>query len=101
MKHYIILLYNSYKDPLCQGLLVSYIKEITKEEKYVFHIISYEQEKFKLSHEEEAKEKTELAALDIFWYPQTFHTGRFLLLKKLTVSIARNIITGKRRSALG
>lgn len=82
MKHFVILLYNSYKDPLCQGLLVSYVKEIAKEGNYHFHIVSYEQEKFKLTKEEELKEKEVLAGLNISWYPMAFHTGKFILFKK-------------------
>ncbi|HEU4573509.1 MAG TPA: glycosyltransferase, partial [Chitinophagaceae bacterium] len=81
-RHIIIFLYNSYNDPLCQGLLVKYCKELVLDGDKFFHIISFEQPQYRLSVEEVLLEKRKLAERNINWYPLQFHTGRFLLVKK-------------------
>lgn len=81
-KHFIIFVYNSYRDPLCQGILLSYVRAI-RQPQFVYHLITFEQSAFALTPSEMTEEKKMLAQQGIIWYPQRFSTGRMLLLKKL------------------
>ena len=78
----LVFIYNSYKDPLFQNLLLKYIKTLSTKGNYRFDLITFEQVEYPLTKEELASEKIELEKSDIFWHPRTFHTGRFLLFKK-------------------
>lgn len=81
-KHIVIFLYYSLKDPLCEGLMLSYLKAL-REDNTIFHLITYEQKKFAVLPEEMHVLKERLF-LDhhIQWYPRQFTSGRFFLLKK-------------------
>lgn len=82
-KKLLVYIYNSFADPLFQGLLFRYIKDIvTQKDEYEFHIITFEQPAYEVKESKKEEIKQELAKNYIFWYPQTFHTGRFLLFKK-------------------
>lgn len=79
----ILFVYNSFNDPLFKGLLLTYLKSINKEETvFQFHIVTYEQKKYALTSTEKEKVIQELKEENIFWYPLTYHTGKFILLKK-------------------
>lgn len=83
-KAVLLFIYNSFKDPLFQNILLSYIKEIQHQrDDYVFHVITFEQPAYFISKMEKTAIKASLEIQHIFWYPLTFHTGRFLLIKKL------------------
>lgn len=82
-KQILVFIYNSFNDPLFQGLLFRYIKTIAeKSDKFHFHILTFEQHAYQLSKLEQSSTKNELLKKSISWYPQNFHTGRFLLIKK-------------------
>lgn len=81
-RHIICFVYNSYRDPLCSGLMVKYIKDLDQSGCF-FHLITFEQPSFALDETSELKEKEKLLAQNIQWYPLRFKTGRLLLFKKL------------------
>ncbi|MEP2025452.1 MAG: glycosyltransferase [Reichenbachiella sp.] len=81
-KHILVFIYNSFNDPLFQGLLFRYIKEIAENNTFHFHIITFEQEAYHIPLSEKKNIKHELANININWYPLDFHTGRLLLFKK-------------------
>lgn len=79
----IVFIYNSYKDPLFQNLLLSYIKTLGVKGNFRFELITFEQQQYQLSENEMSEEKVQLLDNNIHWYPRKFHTGRFLLIKKV------------------
>jgi hypothetical protein len=82
-KAVLLFIYNSFKDPLFQNILFSYIKAIQAQESdFSFHVITFEQPEYQISLDELPQIHTDLATSHVFWYPQTFHTGRLLMLKK-------------------
>jgi len=89
MKNTLVFIYNSFNDPLFQNLMLSYIREVAKENVGEFHLVTFEQERYRhnshtmtQSHSMTTTQK-KLREQNIYWHPLTFHTGRFLLLKKL------------------
>ncbi len=84
MKSFLIVIYNSYKDPLFQNLLYQYIKnQAQKHLNYSFDLLTWEQEKYALNKTELIQEKAKLSGEGISWFPLTYHSGKFMLLKKL------------------
>jgi len=81
--HIILFVYNSFNDPLFKGLLLTYLKRINAEgTAFTFHIITYEQKKYALTAQEKESILQELKDQNIYWYPLTYHTGKFILIKK-------------------
>ena len=78
----LVFIYNSFKDPLFQNLMLSYLKTLAPNRVGKFYLITFEQVRYRMSKEEKLIAKKELAKIDIFWLPLKFHTGKFLLLKK-------------------
>ncbi len=81
-KHIIIYLYYSFRDPLCEGLMLSYLRAI-KLPGIHFHLVTYEQAKYKMTTKEISTAQQELLQLGITWKPISYLSGRFFLLKKL------------------
>lgn len=81
-KSTLVLIYNSFGDPLFQNLVLSYIKTLAKKVDHTFHLVTFEQEKHLLDPDEKDKILQELAASGIIWSPLKFHTGKFLLFWK-------------------
>ena len=79
----LVFVYNSFRDPLLQNLVLSYIKTLSSKGLYTFHLVTFEQEQYAITASEAVKIRDELRTYGIIWYPQRFHTGRFLILKKL------------------
>ncbi|PIB36611.1 hypothetical protein BFP72_14980 [Reichenbachiella sp. 5M10] len=78
----LVFIYNSYKDPLFQNLILSYIKTLSQNGSYRFDLITFEQPQYALSPSERRQEKESLKEWGIHWHPRQFQTGRFLLIKK-------------------
>jgi len=97
MKNTLVFIYNSFNDPLFQNLMLSYIREVAKENVGEFHLVTFEQERYRhnshtmtQSHSMTTRQlQKKLQESNIYWHPLTFHTGRFLLLKK-----AWDLLTG-------
>lgn len=83
-KHFLCLIYNSYKDPLFQNLMLGYLSKVIETNPgYRIDLITYEQQAYALSPDEAKQESIKLSAGGIHWYPLHYHSGSFLLLKKL------------------
>ncbi len=63
--------------------MYEHLLTLSKEGKYIFHLITFEQSEYYLSPYERDAIKQELQEKGIYWNPQIFHTGKYLLLKKL------------------
>jgi len=81
-KHIIIYLYYSLRDPLCEGLMLSYLKTL-KLSNIHFHLVTYEQDKYKMTTSDVIITKKELFDLGITWHPISYLSGRFFMLKKI------------------
>jgi hypothetical protein len=79
----LVFIYHSFKDPLFQNLVFQYIKTLASLGPYEFYLVTYEQKRYKISKEEARIIKNNLAQLGIYWYPLEYHSGKFILLKKL------------------
>ncbi len=53
----IVFVYNSYKDPLFQNLLLKYISTLSKKGSYRFDLVTFEQDDYKLTKGEIDQEK--------------------------------------------
>ena len=93
----LVFIYNSFKDPLFQNLVFSYIKTLSAKGPYSFHLITYEQERYAVSATEKLRIQKGLRAYDVKWYPQRFHTGNFLIFKKLYDLLVSLLIAAKIR----
>lgn len=83
MKSSVVFVYNSFKDPLFQATLWLYLKEESNNQRFCFHLITYEQKEYHIEEEERRRIQEDLKSLNIQWHPLTWHSGRFKLLKKL------------------
>ena len=82
-KHIIIYTFQSLEDPLVKGLILEYLKtHKTTEQELCFHLITHEQNEFKLNDGQIASKKKELDRFNIKWYPVKYRSGSFILLKK-------------------
>ncbi|MFM1931686.1 MAG: hypothetical protein RL226_989 [Bacteroidota bacterium] len=82
-KVFTALIYNSLKDPLFQNLVFSYLqKQLQENPSYQLHLITFEQEKYKLSQVQLRHEKISLSGQRITWHPLSYHGGAFLMVKK-------------------
>ncbi len=83
-KRFLVVIYNSYRDPLFQNLVLRYIlRQAENNLHYTFELITFEQAKYALPAQERAEEGLRLMGKGIYWHPATYHTGRFMLLKKV------------------
>lgn len=82
MKSSIVFVYNSFKDPLFQATLWLYLKEEQTNDRFSFHLITYEQDEYPVSPDEAKQIHRALNAMHISWYPLKWHSGKFKLLKK-------------------
>ncbi len=96
-KSTLVLIYNSFNDPLFQNLVLKYIKTLSKINKYSFYLITFEQENFKITGDEKRKLRYDLTKSGIYWYPLNYHTGELSLLKKLYDFINALLLVGKIR----
>ena len=98
-KSTLVFIYNSFNDPLFQNLVLKYIKTLAKQNNYVFHVITFEQDNFAITDDEKRKIRMDLNRSGICWYPLNFHTGHFLLMKKLYDFLTALLLVGKIRLA--
>lgn len=80
-KKIIIYLYNRLYDPLIQSNLFLYIREIGKEQTYLFTIISYEDSDFPLSNKQHEETRILFKELNISWIPLTWSKGQSIAKK--------------------
>ena len=84
VRNHLVLIYNSYGDPLYQNLVHQYILEQSRlNPMFEFDLITFEQKKYALDEEAIELEKAHLSQFGIRWSPLTYHSGNFMLVKKL------------------
>jgi len=79
----IVLIYQSYRDPLFQNLMLEYLRTIVKSQGVQFHLITFEQSHYALTNHEIRREKALLKKEGIIWFPQSYRGGKFILIKKV------------------
>jgi hypothetical protein len=83
VKTFLVLIYNSFKDPLFQNLVYQYILRQSEEHSnYRFQLLTFEQKKYALNPQEQTTEKAQLTGKGIYWHPLIYHSGKFMLIKK-------------------
>lgn len=83
-EHVIIYSFQSLDDPLMKGLMLEYIKKTDPKLNLHFHLITHEQKHFSLNEDEKNKKKYRLFnENNISWHPVNYHSGKFILLKKI------------------
>ena len=83
LKRFLVLIYNSYADPLYSGLMHRYIVHQAEENPhYRFDLITFEQVKYALTADAAESERIALSSQGIDWQPLTYHSGSLMLLKK-------------------
>jgi hypothetical protein len=95
LKPALVFIYNSFNDPLFKGNLFQHLLRESKNNRFKFIILSFEQKDYQLSKNEEDKLKKELLALNMLWYPMKWHSGRLILLKKLYDGISAIVLVLK------
>lgn len=83
ISNFLVLIYNSYKDPLFQNLMYEYLTEQTeRHHQFRFDLITFEQKQYALSAEAMKEEKALLTGKRVYWHPLTYHSGSFMFIKK-------------------
>jgi glycosyltransferase involved in cell wall biosynthesis len=77
-----IFAYYSYKDPIFQSAVLPYFNGLAAGNNLRFVLITFEQQKYKLSAAEASKVKSELKEEGIIWYKCYWHSGKLKLIKK-------------------
>jgi hypothetical protein len=79
----IVYCFHSLKDPLVEGLMLSYLIELNRDKvSSIIYLITLEQKPYKLSAVEKSILQKQLKELNILWKPFNYHGGNFILLKK-------------------
>lgn len=82
VESFIVLIYNSFKDPLYQNLMHQYLLEQARlNPMYEFELMTFEQKRYLVPNTEEVQ--AELSKNGIHWRPLVYHSGKFMLAKKL------------------
>lgn len=81
-KNCVVLIYNSFEDPLFQNIMLQYMKTLVAESGWRFHLITFEQPQYAISETDRKRIHSELNNGNIVWHPRNHHTGKFLILKK-------------------
>lgn len=79
----LVFAYYSYKDPVFQSAVLPYFLNFPQKERFKFVFITFEQERFGLSHQEKQQITHFLRAHQIEWISRRWHSGRFKALKKI------------------
>lgn len=86
---FIVLIYNSFADPLFQNLMYQYIlTQAERHPNYRFELLTFDMRKYALAPAEKHSTQIELSEEGIYWHPMPYHSGRFLLFKKVYDFIA-------------
>ncbi|GAA4019944.1 hypothetical protein GCM10022408_37590 [Hymenobacter fastidiosus] len=79
----IVFVYNSCDDPLFKGNLLLLLAHVGRQQPDLrLHLITYEQVEYALTPAQQTQRHEEFARFNMVWYPLTWHSGRFKLLKK-------------------
>lgn len=78
-----VILYNSFLDPLVQNLMLKYVLTLSENTQWTFDLVTFEQEQYHIKESDRIALIERLKRQRIYWHPYTYHSGRFLVLKKL------------------
>jgi len=79
---FIALIYNSYGDPLYQNLMHQYLlKQSENNPMFEVDLITFEQPKYEIANVPSTQ--ASLTKFGIRWHPLVYHSGRWMLWKKL------------------
>ena len=81
-KSTLLIIYNSFNDPLFKNLVYSYITTLSNQKLCKFNLITFEQKKYSINSTNQNSIKSKLLKKGIIWYPLKFRTGKFLLFNK-------------------
>ncbi|SHJ08732.1 Glycosyltransferase involved in cell wall bisynthesis [Hymenobacter daecheongensis DSM 21074] len=82
-RHVIIYVYNSCDDPLFKGNLLLLLEHVGRQQSDLrLHLITYEQVEYTLTPAQQEQRRQDFARFNMLWYPLTWHSGSFKLLKK-------------------
>ncbi len=95
----LVIAYHSYKDPICKGLLLEYIKDYIKKGKknILFELVTFESYEYRLGANDIKAIEKELSGLNIYWKRIPYHNGTLLLLKKVYDLVLLFLFCWKRR----
>lgn len=80
----IVYCFNSLKDPLVDGLILTYLKQLNPLDAGTsIFLITQEQAPYAVDKQSKKKLQNELADYGIVWKPFTYHNGKFLIIKKV------------------
>lgn len=80
---FIIFTHNSFRDPLFYGTVIAYLRALNADRRYTFHVISYEQEQYRIPAGEQDAFDLELEKSNIYRYPLDWSSGgSFKLFRK-------------------
>jgi glycosyltransferase involved in cell wall biosynthesis len=79
----IVYCFNSLKDPLVDGLILTYLKQLGRSGDASIYLITQEQTPYAVDRETKKKLQHELAGFGIIWKPFPYHNGKFLIIKKI------------------
>lgn len=95
-KECIVLVYNSFSDPLFQNLMYQYMLDLIAHTDWTFHLITYEQAAYKVKDKQEVIER--LNEQGITWHPRSHRTGKFLIFKKALDGLSVFVLIAKLRA---
>ena len=94
-KTFFTLIYNSYADPLYQNLVHEYLQFQTENNPhYRIHLVTFEQEKYRLTPEEKVESKIELRQKGIVWHPPHLSFRQLHVYKEVLRFILRVLAFG-------
>ena len=73
-KHLVVFIYNSYNDPLFKGILLPYLLRERENNRFVFHLITYEQKDYKVTLKDKREVKRYLLENNIHWFPLKWYS---------------------------
>lgn len=76
-----VFAYYSYKDPVFQSAVLSYLRMLSSSE-LRFVILTWEQDQFKVGKEERHEIRSNLRQSNILWHDTKWHSGKLKILKK-------------------
>ena len=83
LKHFLVLIYNSYRDPLYQNLIHSFLlRQAELNPEYRFELLTFEQKRYALSKSHKQKEMAQLSGKGIHWHPLAYHSGSWMFFVK-------------------
>ena len=82
VRNIIVLIYHSFNDPLFQNQIYKHLLKTAKDKRYNIYLITFENDIYRMTSIAQERMTKNLVNKNIFWYPQKYHGGNLLVLKK-------------------